>query len=88
MAQFVSQHGEQIRVVGLGGQDSVEEAEAFVSDTGTDNVEMYWDPTLESWSFFEVRGQPAAILLNPDGSVAGSWTGALSTDDVLAAAGI
>ncbi len=84
----MSQYGDQIRVVGLGGQDSVEEAEAFVADTGTENVEMYWDPSLETWTFFEVRSQPAAVLINTDGSVAGTWSGQLATDEVLEAAGI
>lgn len=46
---------------------------------------MVWDPSFESWSAFEVTGQPTAVLLGADGSELARWRGALDLDEVLAA---
>lgn len=47
-------------------------------------VRMYWDPTFDSWDYFGVTGQPAAVLLNKDGKPVKTWTGFLDTKKVLA----
>ncbi len=49
---------------------------------------MYWEEGgFESWGFYEVRGQPAAVLVDPDGTVIRAWSGAFPEDEVLELAG-
>jgi hypothetical protein len=74
-------------VVGLGTQDSAEQAVDFVRDHGTYSFPMYWDETFVSWQEFGIRSQPAAALLAPDGEVLGAWLGAFPEDEVLRLAG-
>jgi hypothetical protein len=70
-------------VIGLGTQDSAEEAAEFVRSTGTTSFPMYWDETFVSWNAFGVRGQPAAVLLSPTGEILGGWIGRFDLDEVL-----
>ncbi len=45
---------------------------------------MYWEEGgFDSWAFYEVRGQPAAVLVDADGIVIRSWFGAFPEDEVL-----
>ena len=67
--QFARQHGDQVRVIGLGTQNSVDDAVDFVESTGTLSFPMYWDETQISWSAFGIRGTPAAALLSPTGEL-------------------
>jgi hypothetical protein len=46
---------------------------------------MFWDSTGTSWEHFGVPSQPAALLIDTDGKVVGSWTGFLDTKKVQAA---
>lgn len=85
--QFARQHDGRIRVIGVGTQDSAEEAVEFVERTGTVSFPMYWDETFATWAAFGVRGQPAAVLLSPDGEMLGSWVGRFDLDEVLAVLG-
>jgi hypothetical protein len=70
-------------VIGLGTQDSGGEAADFVRDRDVYSFPMYWDETFESWAAFGITGQPAAILLSPDGEPLGGWRGMFPVDDVL-----
>lgn len=70
-------------MIGVGTQDSAEEAVEFVRATGTTSFPMYWDETFLSWTAFGVRGQPAAALLSPTGEVLGGWIGRFDLDEVL-----
>jgi hypothetical protein len=70
-------------VIGLGTQDSADEAAEFVESYDTYSFPMYWDETFQSWASFGVQSQPAAALLAPDGSVLGGWFGAFPPDEVL-----
>ena len=74
-------------MIGLGTQDTAEEAAEFVRSTGTVSFPMYWDETFESWAAFGVRGQPAAALLSPTGEILGGWIGRFDIDEVLELAG-
>jgi len=81
--QFAREHADEVRVIGLGTQDSADEAAEFVESYDTYSFPMYWDETFQSWASFGVQSQPAAALLAPDGSVLGSWFGAFPPDEVL-----
>ncbi len=70
-------------MVGLGTQDSAEEAVDFVREYGTYSFPMYWDETFVSWDQFGIRSQPAAALLSPDGEVIEAWLGRFPEDEVL-----
>ena len=70
-------------MIGLGTQDSAEEAVDFVARHGTYSFPMYWDETFESWQVFGIRSQPAAALLAPDGEVLAAWLGAFPEGEVL-----
>jgi len=69
-------------MVGLGTQDSFTEAEEFVARYGT-SFPMLWDESFTSWTHFGVNGQPAWILLTPDGEVVERWNGVLDEGEVL-----
>ena len=70
-------------MIGLGTQDSGDEAAEFVRDRSTHSVPMYWDETYESWAAFGITGQPAAVLLSADGEPLAAWRGAFPEDEVL-----
>lgn len=70
-------------MIGLGTQDSGDEAIEFVERGGNYSFPMYWDETFESWVAFGVTGQPAAVLLSPTGETLGGWVGAFPMDEVL-----
>ena len=72
-------------MVGLGTQDTLEEAEAFVSDTGV-TIRMLWDATYQSWAELGVSLQPSAMLLSPDGRLVEQWLGRIPETEVLALA--
>ena len=44
---------------------------------------MLWDSSFESWSAFEITGQPTVILLSTDGQELGRWFGAIPESEVL-----
>lgn len=70
-------------MIGLGTQDSAEEAADFVRDYSTYSFPMYWDETFESWTVFGIAGQPAAWLIAPDGEPIAGWRGMFPIDEVL-----
>lgn len=69
-------------MVGLGSQDTFDEAQEFVGRFGT-TFEMLWDPTFESWAALGVSLQPSSLLLSPDGSLLGRWLGLIPENKVL-----
>ena len=50
-------------MIGLGTQDTLEEAREFAEDRGT-TFTMLWDESFESWIELGVSSQPTAILLS------------------------
>ena len=70
-------------MIGLGTQDTGEEAAEFVRDYSTYSFPMYWDETFESWTTFGIASQPAAVLLSADGEPLGGWLGNFPRDEVL-----
>ncbi len=67
--------------MGLGTQDSLDEARAFVTRYRT-TFTMLWDSSFRSWRELGIPGQPAAVLLAPDGRELKRWLGAFPTDEV------
>lgn len=67
----------------MGTQDNLDEAKDFVDRHEIESVEMYWDDSFDSWEPFEITRQPAAVLLDDDGSVVERWQGQLDPDEVL-----
>lgn len=61
-------------MIGLGTQDSLTEARDFVARYGT-TFTMLWDASFRSWRALGIPGQPAAVLLAPDGSEVERWLG-------------
>ncbi|MEZ5382150.1 MAG: hypothetical protein R2754_10220 [Microthrixaceae bacterium] len=82
--QLARDHADELAVVGLGTQDSLEEAEDFRSEFDMTGTTMLWDEGFESWQLLGIRSQPAAILLDAEGEVLDSWQGPVSPDEVLA----
>lgn len=59
----------------MGAQDNFGMAEEFVERTGTATPLMIWDASFETWSHYDVRGQPTAVLVDPNGAELGRWFG-------------
>ena len=70
-------------VVGLGAQDTYEEALEFVDTYGTESFRMLYDASFESWSQLGIRGQPIAILFDREGRGNTIWYGPFDEDEVL-----
>jgi len=68
-------------VVGLGTQDSLADARAFATRHRL-TITMLWDASGRSWRELRIPGQPAAILLAPDGTEIGRWFGPIPEDEV------
>jgi hypothetical protein len=73
-----------MNVVGIGTQDDVKAAQAFVARAKIKSVRMYWDPTFDAWDYFGVAGQPAAVLMDKTGKPIKQYSGFLDTKKVLA----
>ena len=70
-------------MIGLGAQDSYDEALEFVEAYGTTSFRMLYDPSFESWRALGVRGQPTSILFDGDGRGQFVWYGPFNEDEVL-----
>lgn len=55
----------------------------FVDDTDATSFPMLWDPSGASWASFGVRGQPAWVVIAPDGRMTIQEYGAIDEDTVL-----
>ena len=75
-----------VKVVGLGTQDTFEEAQEFVERGGIKSFSMLWDPTFESWLQLGITAQPAAILFDREGRPVDQWAGNFNEAEVLALA--
>lgn len=85
---FEAAHADQIDLLGLGAQDTLDEAYGFLDDTGTHDLTMVWDRSGQSWIHHGVTSQPTVIVLDASGEVAGTWFRDFDVDGILAAAGL
>ncbi|MDQ3544570.1 MAG: TlpA family protein disulfide reductase [Actinomycetota bacterium] len=88
VVEFSAEYGDEVRIIGLGAQDSLDQAVDFVSSTGTEGLDMVWDESGESWIPFEVTSQPTVIVLSADGEVEETWYRDFDEAGILAAAGL
>jgi hypothetical protein len=72
-----------VKVVGLGTQDSFEEAQEFVERHGTTSFPMLWDRSSESWRRLGITSQPVAILFDRSGQPIDRWFGPFDEREVL-----
>ena len=70
-------------MVGLGTQDTLDEAHDFVEEFGTASFTMLWDETYQTWQEIGITSQPSAVLLAGDGTPISGWVGPFPEDDVL-----
>lgn len=61
-------------MVGLGTQDSFEQAQAFARQYRI-SFPMLWDRGYQSWAQLRIASQPAAILFSRHGTVVKRWSG-------------
>ena len=82
----LAQNFPSLHVVGLGGQDTLQQANDFVARTGTGGGEitMVWDQSFESWRAFGIRSQPYWMLFDAAGELVASKPGAIDFDVVRA----
>ena len=85
---FADEHGAQVDILGLGAQDSLDEAYGFLDTTGTHDLAMVWDETGRSWVHHGVTSQPTIIVLGADGQVSAEWYRDFDENGILAAAGV
>lgn len=69
-------------MVGLGTQDTLQEADDFVDQYGL-TFTVLWDETFQTWQHFGVAGQPAVALVDGQGELLGSWFGGIPEEEVL-----
>ena len=67
----------------MGAQDSLAQAEDFVESTGTTGFTMIWDESFDTWRYYQVTGQPTAILVDREGTPVQGWRGIFPPDEVL-----
>ncbi len=70
-------------MVGLGTQDSLGDAEDFITDYGTQSFTMLWDESFETWQAIGITSQPSAVLLAANGEPIQGWVGPFPEDEVL-----
>lgn len=59
----------------MGSQDSLDLATQFLDRHGLETVLVTWDQSFETWNYYQVRGQPVVILVDPQGVPLGQWRG-------------
>jgi thiol-disulfide isomerase/thioredoxin len=80
---FSREHADELTVIGLGAQDSLDMAKEFVDEHGVKTPRMLYDSSFDSWSHFGVNGQPAAILFDRSGAAREGWFGPFDEQVVL-----
>ncbi len=59
----------------MGTQDSLGLAEDFIARNQVSTPLMTWDESFSTWQYYQVRGQPSTILVDPSGEPLGQWFG-------------
>jgi peroxiredoxin len=79
--QFARETAGQLTIVGLGTQDSFEEAQEFLADHDI-TFPLVWEDGFDTWNAFGVTRQPAAALISGNGDQLGGWAGEIPYDEV------
>ncbi|MBA3743340.1 TlpA disulfide reductase family protein [Sporichthya sp.] len=85
---FQKAYGDQVQILGLGAQDDLDQAVDFLSDTGTQDLEMVWEQAGKSWLHYQVTNQPTVVVLDATGKVTKAWFRHFDADGILEAAGL
>lgn len=80
---FAKANEDKVRVVGLGTQDSEQEAQDFKAQHGLETPQMLWDESFVSWQQLGIRGQPGAMMFDADGISRYQWIGAFDEQQAL-----
>lgn len=75
LEQFAQIYEGEVRVVGMGAQDSLGLAEDFLLRNELETPLMTWTESFDSWQYYQVRGTPSVILVDPQGQPMGQWFG-------------
>ena len=70
-------------MIGVGTQDDLPRAEAFVDDYGTASFTMLWDETFVTWNALGVSSSPTAGLFDANGNFIAGWVGPFPEADVI-----
>lgn len=70
-------------MVGLGSEDSLAGARAFVDETGVRDLRMLWDETGEAWDALGIQSRPMAVLLDRQGRLQKRWYGMYDEREAL-----
>lgn len=82
--QFARQHRSVLQVVGVGTQNTADEARAFRRQTGIRSFPLLYEADgFQSWEPFGFVAQPAAALLSSDGKLLRVWSGPFDEAEVL-----
>ena len=67
VAEAQTTHGDDIRFIGVAGQDDSEAMQQFVDDYGLGGFEHIPDTNGDIWVGFGINAQPSYVFLNDDG---------------------
>ena len=70
----------------MGAQDDFGFAQEFRSSAGITSFTMIWDESFDTWRYYQVTGQPTAVLVDSTGQPIQGWRGLFPQDEVLEAA--
>lgn len=85
--EFSAANAAQVAVIGVGTQDSLDEAQDFVSKHELTTPTMVWDSGFDSWRAMSINSMPTWILLSPDGQQLGRWSGQFPEPQIATAIG-
>ncbi|MBA2350042.1 MAG: TlpA family protein disulfide reductase [Solirubrobacterales bacterium] len=80
---FAKANADKLTVVGLGTQDSEQEAKDFVAEHGLKTPRMLYDESFASWQQLGIRSQPGAMMFDSDGVSRYTWVGAFDEQQAL-----
>ena len=84
--QFARQNQATVQVVGVGTQDSLQQATAFVARYRMTRARMLWDSGFAAWQYYRTPGQPSALLLDSKGRFLAGYSTRIAYTDVLSRA--
>lgn len=88
MVEQLARTKTNLRIVGVGAQDTLDAAKKFMARAAIKKVIMLWDGTGSSWNYWGVSTFPSARLVDAYGKVVRVWTGELNIPAVIASAGV
>lgn len=69
--------------MGLGSEDSLAGARAFVAQTGVSSLPMLWDESGTAWDELGIQSRPMALLFDREGRLQKRWYGIFDEREAL-----